>query len=166
MLDTAVGLNIFKINIPGYKNQKIFKSEVDYQEMLKIINENMKDNSTIEIIAYCLAQDHCVFLINELEEGAMNYFVQDVSLDYDDYYFEKYGNDGIFDHDNITMTGVDTDDLLNVSRQIHTNRDCWLDCPYSSLRAYLYDDKPEWLNKKYISDIYGSAIEYFEFLSA
>lgn len=166
MSDINDGLNIYEINMVAFKKGKIFKSENDYQEMMKIISANMKDDRSIEILAYCLAQDHCVFLVNETEEDSVKYFTQDISLDYDDYFFEKYGNDGIIDHDKFTIQPISADDLLNTSRQIHKNRECWLDCPYSSVRAYLYDDAPKWLNKKYITDVYGSAIEYFDFLSA
>ena len=55
-------------------------------------------------------------------------------------------------------------ELLNISKLIHTTPNDWLDYPHSSLRAYLYDDVPEFLDKTHISKVYGSAVEYFEFL--
>jgi len=39
-----------------------------------------------------------------------------------------------------------------------------MDYPYSSIRAYLYDDAPSWLNKTRIAELYGSAIKYLDFL--
>jgi len=39
-----------------------------------------------------------------------------------------------------------------------------MDYPYSSIRAYLYDDVPDWLVKFRVADRYKSAVKYLEFL--
>ena len=65
---------------------------------------------------------------------------------------------------NYKVSKVPSDGLLNASRHIHMEIDNWIDCPYSSIRAYLYDDAPSWLNKTQITKVYGSAIKYLELL--
>jgi hypothetical protein len=50
--------------------------------------------------------------------------------------------------------------LLDASAYIHALSSNWRDYEHSSIRAYFYDDAPDWLSKRAFSDDHTSAIAY------
>ena len=84
---------------------------------------------------------------------------------YSRYFNHKYGRSGPLFESRYKASQILSDEyLLHISRYIHLNPDKWIDYPNSSLRAYLYDDVPSWLNKIRIAELYGSAVKYLEYL--
>lgn len=130
--------------------------DVDYSSLLACICDVCGDST--DVMAYCLADSGVKLLISMGYKCSIDNLIQNLC---------KYYRDALkFDDVNYTVTKITTlNDLLAVSKEIHTTTDMWLDYPHSSIRAYLYDDKPEFLNKTHISNIYGSAVEYLEYLS-
>ena len=91
--------------------------------------------------------------------------MHNIILTYNQYFYDKYGIEDLLSENNYKVLMVPFDDLLETSRHIHINPNEWIDYPNSSLRAYFYDDAPNWLNKTHITKLYGSAVKYLEFLS-
>ena len=92
--------------------------------------------------------------------------MQNIMTKYRQYFINKYKISAqLFDDRYVTLAILSDKDLLNVSRDIHVNPHRWIDCPNSSLRAYLYDDTPSWVNKSHIAKLCGSSVKYLEFLN-
>ena len=155
---------IYFVHMFGMGDQEIFNKESDYQKFLSLIGEIVTADDSIQALAYCLGEDHVDLLISQSDSESITNFVREMVYCYNEYYYEEYGFDDILSEMNYTAELVHGEDLLAVSRELHRDIENWVDCPHSSVRAYLYDDAPNWLNKKKIAEIYGSAVQYYKFL--
>lgn len=152
------------IQVAGMNNQDLFRGECDYNHLLLLLKKYLTGNTDVELLAYCLAKDQFDLLLVQEEDNGISDLMHEILFYYSEYYFEMYHVDDIVSESNYEVKFVDSVDLLEISKKMHVKLEKWLDCPYSSIRAYLYDDVPGWLNKNKIAEIYGSAIKYLEFL--
>jgi len=113
------------------------------------ISKLTKDTST-NLVAYCLSGVSVQLLVKTNAKIDILTLIKNISTQYN--------------KNAVVSEILGLNELLNISKLIHTTPNDWLDYPHSSLRAYLYDDVPEFLDKTHISKVYGSAVEYFEFL--
>lgn len=143
----------------------LFYDESDYIYFLSIIEQNLLVNDSVKVLAYCLAPDHFYLLLNRTGEGGVEHLMYDIVADYNKYFDQRYGVEDLLLRD-YAMSDVSGDDLLAVSRDIHIEVADWINCEYSSIRSYLYDDTPKWLDKTDIKKRYGSAMRYLSFLTA
>jgi len=180
--------NVIKINVPesyyhaymrGASKQNIFLDEADYEYFLSLFDRYLSKETSkgqiddkyqklydsVEVLAHCLMPNHFHLLLYQINKGAMSKLMHSVMTSYGRYFNKKYERSGSLFESRYKASRIASDDyLLHISRYIHLNPNGWIDYPYSSLRAYLYDDAPNWLNKTRISGMYGSAVNYLEFL--
>lgn len=180
--------NVIKVNVPdsfyhvytrGANKQSIFLDEADYLFFLGLFERylSLKDSSnqttvgyqkldeSIEVLSYCLMPNHFHCLIYQIDEDGMARLMHSIMTSYSRYFNKKYGRSGPLFESRYKASRIASDEyLLHISRYIHLNPDEWIDYPYSSLRAYLYDDVPCWLKKTRIAELYGSAVKYLTFL--
>jgi REP element-mobilizing transposase RayT len=152
----------------GADKQCIFLDDSDYRFFLSLFKDYLskeKQKGSVEVLAYCLMPDHFHLLLFQLDNDGISKLMQKIMAGYSLYLHSKYSKDGpVFEND-YKASRISSDEyLLLVSRYIHRSPDEWIDYPYSSLRAYLYNDTPDWMNKKRIAKLYGSAVKYHEFL--
>ena len=180
--------NVIKINVPesyyhvytrGANKQKIFLEECDYRYFLSLFERYLSKEKNIynpdetypklydsvEVLAYCLMPNHFHLLLYQIEEGGMSKLMHGIMTSYSLYFNHKYGRTGPLFESRYKGSRISSDEyLLHISRYIHRNPDVWIDYPHSSIRAYLYNDIPKWMNKSHIVELYGSAVKYHEFL--
>lgn len=180
--------NVVKINLSEYYyhvytrgigKQNIFFDEADYLFFLslferylstedlceQVLDKHQKINNSVELLAYCLMPNHFHLLLHQIGEDGVSKLMHGIMANYSRYFNQKYGRSGpLFDSKYEALPILSDDYLLHISRYIHLNHDKWLDYPYSSIRAYLYDDVPSWLNKLHIAKLSSSAVKYLEFL--
>jgi len=165
--------NVVNVNVPksyyqirdGMTGGKtIYHSRPDYQYFLSLLEQNLIKNDSVEALAYCLEPNHFNLLLNQTKGGGIEKLMHNVVTEYNKYYFDKHRVEDLLSETDYKIATVVADDLLEASRSIHTQIEEWMDCPYSSIRAYFYDDVPKWVNKKHIANLYGSAIKYLKFL--
>ena len=148
------------------RNSVIYGGYIDYKSFLSLLEKYLFNNDSVQVLAYCLTPDHFNLLMNQASDDGVKKFVQNVVAGYNQYYFDQYGVNNLLNDKDYEIMAVKPDDLLSVSRRVHVVADNWLDYPLSSIRAYLYDDKPTWLDKTHIADVYGSAVKYLKFLKS
>ena len=180
--------NVIKINVPesyyhvytrGVNKQQIFLDESDYLFFLSLFKRYLSKDSTsdqsegtyqkfndsIEVLAYCLMPNHFHLLLFQIEKGGMSKLMHGIMTSYSRYFNVKYKRSGPLFESRYKGSRISSDEyLLHISRYIHLNPGEWIDYPHSSIRAYLYNDIPDWMNKKHIAQLYGSAVKYHEFL--
>ncbi|MCX6728149.1 MAG: transposase [Candidatus Saccharibacteria bacterium] len=180
--------NVIKVNLPvsyyhvyarGSNKHHIFGDESDYLYFLSLftrylskeksdpqsIDNYQKLYDSIEVLAYCLMQNHFHLLLYQIEEGGMSKLMHGIMTSYSRYFNHKYSRSGPLFESRYKASMITSDEyLLHISRYIHLNPDEWIDYPHSSVRAYLYNDMPDWMNKKRIAELYGSAVNYHRFL--
>lgn len=154
----------YDVDIVCTGNCNIFLNEFDYRFFLSILEELILKNDNVEILAYNLDSNYLRILFSQVKKNSVNKLLGSLISRYNVFFNEKYQIRDLLVKNDCTVIKVPHGDLLDVSRDIHLSSNAWIDNPYSSIRAYFYDDAPEWLNKTHISDIYGSAIKYLEFL--
>lgn len=165
--------NCYHVYSRGISKQNIFFDEADYLFFLSLFEKyfsqksihDQKTNKPVELLAYCLMPNHFHLLLHQIGEYGVSNSMGGIMAEYSQYFNQKYGrSSSLFDNKYEALPVLSDDHLLHISRYIHLNHDEWLDYPYSSIRAYLYDDVPNWLSKFYISELYGSAVKYLQFL--
>ena len=180
--------NVVKVNVAdsyyhvytrGASKQQIFLDACDFQFFFSLFerylvkeksvdqpdNTFVKLHDSVEVLAYCLMPNHFHLLLFQIEEGGMSKLMHGIMTTYSRYFNSKYDRSGPLFESRYKAARIASDKyLLHISRYIHLNPGDWVDYPYSSVRAYLYNDIPDWMNKKRIAELYGSAIKYHEFL--
>lgn len=166
-----LGFNMFKsckngeyyvVNIDCDKD--VFLDALDYYFFLSLLGNGVIENNFVEILAYSLEPRQLKILLFQANKSRINKLLADLLNAYNRYYLKKYKIKNLLGKANCVVVKVSSDSLLDVSRDIHLLPDMWIDHPYSSIRAYFYDDAPDWLSKYHIADIYGSAVDYCEFM--
>ncbi len=163
-IKTNTKSSYYHVNISGSETQDVCLDEDDYWYIVKLFKEYLSDNNTVEILAFLFKSSCLDLLIHELKSSGVSKLLHNIIFDYNNYFYEKYGVEDILSESGYKISKVSQRDLLKTSRKIHRSHDGWIDYQFSSLRAYLYDDAPEWLDKRCISSACGSAVDYFDFL--
>ena len=158
-------LDYYLVGICGGDGHHVFIKKADNAYFLSLLKILLKDNETVELAAYCLLNDRIDLLFHQVIGNGVAKLMHSIVVDYNKYYFDKYDVEDVLSESRYEVLKVLTEDILKESRKIHTNLDDWVNYEYSSLRAYLYNDTPDWLTKSHISDLYGSAVKYFDFLN-
>lgn len=145
---------------------KIFLDETDYDLFLSVLRKYLLNNDSVEALVYCLEPDHFCLLLNQLKINGVKDMMQNILNDYEAYHHKKYMFEKLLSEGDYEEKQIASSDLLNISRNIHLLPEGWKECPHSSIRAYFYDDTPKWMNKDYIAEKYGSAVQYLAFLES
>jgi hypothetical protein len=162
-LDSDIGVDCYKVHITG---ESIFRGDSDYLYFMSLLGRYLSPDDTVEALAYCMAPDRFDLLLNQTKNDSIERLINNIVTTYNLYYFEKYNSESVMSSNAINITKISSDNLLEHSCALHVQKNNWIDCPYSSVRAYLYDDTPSWLNKKRISSCYESAVNYLELLDS
>lgn len=111
-----------------------------------------------DLLAYNFTTKKLHFLIHATNSHEINEFVDFIRVQYRLWSDQKID---FYIHENKTISGAM---LLNTSAHIHTLNKNWKESNNSSLRGYLYDDSPTWLARHHIRQLYGDAVDYYEYL--
>jgi len=167
---SVVNVNVqgdyYQLLAEGVGGKIIYDNDADYRHFLTLLEQYILVNDSVQALAYCLAPDHFCLLLNQTDERGIERLMHNIVTSYNKYIDTKYGEEDLLSESNCKVSKISSDELLATSRNIHTTNKDWMDCEYSSIRAYFYDDVPAWLSRKQISEQYGSAIKYHDFLTA
>ncbi len=169
----------YHVSSQSINKELLFKDESDYRffsslferyllnkdSQHKKIISSKKIYDSVEVIAFCIMPDGFHLLVYQIDSGGVSNLMHNIMTNYRQYYSDRYKKSArLFDGQYKTQFISSDDKLLHISRYIHIEPCDWIDYPHSSLRAYLYDDVPCWMKKSRIVKLYGSAINYLEFL--
>lgn len=164
----------------GNRKEPIFLDDADYAYFIKLFDrylskEQRKNklgytyptySKKIELLAYCLMQNHFHLLIYQCEQGAMTGFMRGLMTSYSLYYNLKYKRTGHVFESNYKASKIDQQNYLeHISRYIHLNPRYWKRFPYSSLQYYFEKSQPDWLLPAKITSLFRGKKEYLAFLS-
>ena len=182
------GRNTLKIDVEqcyyhiyarGHGKQPIFRDDEDYRVFLNLFKRYLSINEAtnnlsrkylhlrgkIELLAYCLMENHFHLLVYQEEKGAMTQLMRCVMTSYSIYFNKKYETSGTVFGSRYKASLINTDAyLMHISRYIHLNPGDWRAYPYSSIHAYFGIGQPEWLQPEKIIDLFGSTPIYADFL--
>lgn len=141
-----------------------FKDESDYVNLSSAVYETFLWHGESAVLAYCFCDSELHFLINNQDDASSVEIVNEILTKYGRYFFNKYKINLLSEFNVNSSKIVSAKELLSVSKLIHKTPCDWLNNPNSSTRAFLYDDAPDFLDKTFITDVYGSTAEYYNYL--
>lgn len=181
--------NIIKVNIPdsyyhvyarGTNKQKLFLEAADYKYFLSLFERYLSQKpisdrmgvvyphfyGRIELLAYCLMQNHFHLLFYQVEVTAMEKLMRSIMTSYSRYFNIKYKRTGPLFESRYKASLLDQDAYLqHISRYIHLNPRNWQTYRHSSLRYYKSDDVPEWLKPAKVLALFSGGGDYMDFVA-
>jgi putative transposase len=180
--------NVIKVDIEesyyhvyarGHGRQKIFRDDEDFRVFLNLLKRHLSVEEIadkygkpyahlrgqIELLSYCLMENHFHLLIYQIEKGAMSRLMRGIMTSYSTYFNKKYDSSGALFESRYKASRISRDSyLMHISRYIHLNPGDWRAYPYSSISAYFGVGQPEWLQQNRVIDIFGTLPVYADFL--
>jgi putative transposase len=181
--------NVLKIDIAdsyyhvyarGSSRKAIYQEEDDFSYFLGLFHRYLSDDEVkdgngvpysklsddIELLAYCLMNNHFHLLIYQNHEGGMQRLMRGVMTSYSHYFNKKYDQSGPLFESRYKASRISTDEyLMHVSRYIHLNPDDWQTYRFSSIGAYRSNDSSDWLNTDRILQLFSNKTKYMEFVN-
>lgn len=163
----------------GHGKHKVFLDDEDFRVFINLFKRYLSTTQTIdksgrvyphlwnkvELLSYCLMNNHFHLLLYQIESGAMTQLMRGVMSSYSVYFNKKYKKTGALFESRYKAVSIKTDSyLMHISRYIHLNPGDWRAYPYSSIHAYFGIGQPEWLHPEKVIDLFGSAPVYADFL--
>lgn len=183
---------IYHIFNRGVNKNDIFFSEKNYKRFLTTaihyknflhkftassvsdtVSEKLRkmEKPKIQILTYCLMPNHFHFLIKQLEEGGITWFMQHLSSSYVHYLNIKHDRVGSLFQGPFKNVLIDSDEqLLHVSRYIHLNplvSNLTTDLKsytWSSYSSYISDYNDNLSEPEFILENFKSKKDYEKFI--
>jgi REP element-mobilizing transposase RayT len=119
----------------------------------------------IELLTYCLMDNHFHMLLYQIEKGGMTLLMRSIMTAYSAYFNRKYDRTGSLFESRFKSALVYSDThLLHVSRYIHLNPRGWKYFSYSSINYYRNANEPKWLQTQRVLQHHSSRSEYLKFV--
>jgi REP element-mobilizing transposase RayT len=118
----------------------------------------------LEILCYCLMDNHFHLLLYQSGQGALVELMQAVANTYIKYFNRKYNRRGPLFESRYKASRIETPAYLeHITRYIHLNPKDWRTYRYSSLSAYTGEQSASWLQPERIMDIFDGS-NYLQFI--
>ncbi|MDQ2973488.1 MAG: transposase [bacterium] len=138
------------------KNQAISKTGTVYPHY----------RQKIELLTYCLMDNHFHLLIYQNERGMLSMFMKSLMTSYTAYFNQKYRRTGSLFESRFKASLITGDAyFVHVSRYIHLNPRSWKHFPYSSIKYFRNATEPEWLQTSRVLGQFTGRDEYLTFVS-
>jgi REP element-mobilizing transposase RayT len=164
----------------GNYKQRIFFDEQDYAVFLNLLKRHLgkkqeKDNlgrlypnyrDQLELLAFCLMQNHFHLLVYQYDAQAITRLMRSVCTSYSGYINHKYVREGRLFQGPFLARRITTEDYwLHISRYIHLNPANWQHWKWSSLPYYIGNLQADWIQPSRILDAFPSKSAYQTFVS-
>jgi hypothetical protein len=154
--------NTFQLlKISSNDETPLLKDNEDHWRFISIIKEctlGCRGKNSVLPVTFCVQPRLIIILVCSEYNDAKTY-LDNIVRHYEITYNKK---DAVVSD----IATVEEYNLMKIGAFIHTCADNWLDCEFSSIRAYLYDDCPDWLFIKPVARLQGSAVQYLRYLQS
>jgi REP element-mobilizing transposase RayT len=179
ILKEDVAATYYHVYARGANKQKIFLDDNDFIYFLSLLKRYLSKEQAktgrgvdypklyndLNLLAYCLMQNHFHLLVYQINEKSMARLMRGVMSAYSLYFNKKYRRVGHLFESSYRASRISNESyLLHISRYIHLNPQNWRNYPYSSLSSYTKTVERDWVNAKQILELYSSIGEYIKFL--
>lgn len=181
--------NVIKPDVPesfyhvyarGISKQAIFRDVNDYSYFKYLLKRYLSAKKAlnkagvtypnyapnIELLSYCLLNNHFHLLIYQRQQRAMSNLMRSLMTSYSRYFNLKYKRSGSPFESSYKASLIGEQQYLeHISRYIHLNPRYWKRYPYSSIGNYLETNKEEWVKTDKILSLFKSRKEYKQFMT-
>lgn len=172
--------SFYHVYARGGNKQKIFLDTQDYMYFLQLFQRYLglepAQSKTgvpyphyrggVDLVAYCLMQNHFHLLLYQVRESQMRGLMQSVMTSYSRYFNLRYKRTGPVFESRYKAACIKVDAYLqHITRYIHLNPRHWEHYRHSSLRYYLGNQPPEWLEPRRATSLYDGSEDYREFVA-
>lgn len=181
--------NVFKVDIPesyyhiyarGHSRSKVFIDDDDYDKFFSLLKRYLSREShtdkqgfaykslydKLELLCFCLMENHFHLLIYQRDEGAMQALMRGVMTSYGRYFNQKYDRSGSLFESRYKASLISSQSYLeHITRYIHLNRKSWQDSPYSSIDYYTGKRQTDWVRPERILSLFSSTEDYRNFVA-
>jgi len=189
--DPLITNHLYHIFNRGVNKGEIFFSEEDYKRFFdtavhyktkasKFSEKDLKNDkndtgseigSKVQIVAYCLMPNHFHFLIKQLVDSGLTWYMQHLSNSYAHYIHVKYQRVGPLFEGRFKNILIESDEqLIHVSRYIHLNPVASgsvvkpKDYRWSSYLSFVSDYKDEFCDSRPVLENFKSEQDYERFV--
>ncbi len=180
--------NIVRIDMPesyyhvyvrGINRSAVFQSPEQKEYVLYLLSRHLSLSQettragyryphyrgSVELLSYCVMDNHLHFLLYQKEQGAIAALMKSVTGAYAAFYNKNEARTGPVFESRYKSALISSDGYFeHVSRYIHLNPRNWKYYEYSSLGHIRRGSEPEWLQTKRILEAYSSRLQYVEFV--
>ena len=156
----SLGTSFFHVIVQGINKEYIFSKEEYIEKYLELINK-YKENYNIQILAYCIMNNHAHLLIYSEDSKEMGRFMHKVNCIYAQYYNKIENRVGVLFRNRYVSEPIYQEGyLINCINYIHMNpvkanivSNC-SEYKYSSFNEYIKNEGVA--NKKILIEIFGN----------
>jgi len=160
----AGGAPIFLDDHDRAKFLSLFARHLDSRDMTRDANREVYRKYTLEIIAYCLTDNHFHLLLYQQDDPtAITQLMRSVATAYTMYFNRKYKRAGHLFQSAFKAARITEEPYLaHITRYIHMNPRSYLRYKWSSIAYYLgVDDAPVWLRPDRLNAMHPRAYRQF-----
>jgi putative transposase len=160
----------FHVYNRGVRKTTIFDTQANYAYFLRRA-QSFLDNESVRVVCYCLMPNHFHFLLEQVQQGGISKFIQQVCNSYAKALNKQRGQSGHIFESKYKIKLIDSDGyLIWLSRYIHRNppeahiaRRCG-DWHYSSYRHFIGMGKNSIVSPGAVLSRFTSTDEYRQFV--
>ncbi len=180
LVRTDISESYYHVYLRGVNRFNVFLSDDEKEYFLYLLGRHLsvKPVTTkngykyphyrdgVELVTYCVMDNHFHLLLFQLEVGTMTRLMQSVLNAFNAYYRSKHDWRGPLFESRFKASRIDTESyLLHVSRYIHLNPRSWKKYKYSSFHHIEAGSEPEWLETTKLLELHASRKSYKKFVS-
>jgi putative transposase len=170
----------YHLFLRGVNKQPIFIGQEDYEYFYKLLarylsktDERMRSgeiypdySKDVKLLAFCLMENHFHLLVYQITAGGITKFMRSLLTSYSMYFNLKYKRTGPLFESSYKSSLIDNREYLeHISRYIHINPRSWRQYRHSSLKYYLNEQPPGWLDINKILGLFINSYDYLTFIS-
>lgn len=150
----------------------IFKDAQDKHKFLSLLRRYLSDDPEydsyptydLDLVAFCVMGNHFhQLLFQAVDPDSISRFMRSISTSYSMYYNLKYKGHGHVFQSVFKASMIDNESYLtHITRYIHLNPETYSTYKWSSLRYYLGEPSPRWINPTVLVDM--NPAQYREFI--
>jgi len=156
----------------GAGGSYIFKDAQDKHKFLSLLRRYLSDDPEydsypthdLDLVAFCVMGNHFhLLLFQAVDPDSISRLMRSISTSYSMYYNLKYKGHGHVFQSVFKASMIDNESYLaHITRYIHLNPETYSTYKWSSLRYYLGEPSPDWINPTVLLDM--NPAQYREFI--
>ncbi len=164
-------MNYYRFSNPPLRYSKYITLNIE--ERTQYLSALEKQPQVVEIVAFCLMNNHFHFLLKQIQENGISTFISQITNGYTKYFNTKHDRSGYLFQGTFKAVHVNSDEqLLHLSRYIHLNPvmsfliklEELVNYPWSSYPSYVDASNSRMVSSQLINGFFSNKNSYSKFV--